>query len=181
MAPSLCAASWCCVLTWLCAHFLPFQGARRLARVRPSVSVPCSGAVVCFHVPCCVLACFAVLRRAGLCCVASSSASSCRAAPCPAMVCLAVEWLVAPCCDVSRRVVLCSVDVRCTAVRCVRCAVLPCVVPCFAMPRCLMGPFYCCSGVEWGQRWLDWPTSWCGTRAEVMWLAGGLGARLGVV
>ena len=84
----------------------PFRGMRRLARVRPSVSVPCFGAVVCFGAPCCVPPCFAVLRCAGLCCAAVCSALLCRAAPCRALVCCAVSWLAVLCCDALRRVVL---------------------------------------------------------------------------
>ena len=188
VAPSLCAAGWCGVVARLWARFLPFRGARRLARVRPTVSVPCFGAVVCFGAPCCVVLCFAVLRRAGLCCVAVRSALSCRAAPCRAVVCLALSWLAAPCCAAQRRVVLCCVVSWAALSWCLarrsaalRCAVLPRVVLCFAVPWCLVGPFHCHSGVEWGRRCLDWPASWCGTRAEVMWLAGGWGARLCVV
>ena len=188
VAPSRYAAGWCGVVPRLWALFLPFRGARRLARVRRSVSVPCFGAVVCFGAPCCVVLCFAVPRRAGLCCVAVRSALSCRASPCRAPVCRAVAWLTAPCCAAPRRVVLwCVVSWNapswCVAWRwaAVRCAVLPRVVPCIAVTWCLVGPFHCRSGVGWGRRWLDWPVSWCGTRAEVMWLAGGWGARLGVV
>ena len=188
MAPSLCAAGWCGVVSRLWACFLPFRGVRRLARVKPTVHVPCFGAVVCFGAPCCVVPCFAVLRRAGLCCVAVRSALSCRATPCRAVVCLAVVWLAAPCCPAPRRVVLCCVVSWgalswCAARRCaaVRCAVLLCVMPCITVPWCVVGPFHCCSGVGWGRRWLDWPVSWFGSSAEVMWLAGGLGARLGVV
>ena len=66
---------------------------------------------------------------------------------------------------------------RCAAVPC---AVLPGVVPCIAVQRCVLGPFHCSSGAGWRRGWLDWPVSWCATLAEVMWLAGGWGARLGV-
>ena len=100
--------------------------------------------MVCFGAPCCVVPCFAVLRRAGLCCIAVRSAPSCCAALCRAVVCLAVTWLAALCCAVPRRVVLCSVVVHCTAVRsgavcraasC--CAVFCCAVVCggpFSLP-----------------------------------------------
>ena len=178
----------CGVVSRLWACFLPFRGMRRLARVRPTVSVPCFGAVVCFGAPCCVVPCFAVLRRTGQCCVAVRSALSCRAALCRAVVCPAVAWWAAPCCAAPRRVELwCVVSwgalLWCVARRCaaVWCAVLPRVVPCIAVLWCVVGPFHCRSGVEWGRRWLDWPVSWCGMRAEVMWLAGRWGARLGVV
>ena len=188
VAPSLCAAGWCGVVPRLWAGFLPFPGVRRLARVRPTVSVPFFGTVVCFGAPCCVVPCFAVLRRAGLCCVAVCSHLSCRAAPCRAVVCLAVVWLAALCCAVPRRVVLCFVVSWgalswCVARRCVavRCAVLLRAVPCLAVPWCVVGPFHCRSGIGWGRRWLDWPASRCRTRAEFMWLAGGWAAPLGVV
>ena len=164
VAPRLCVAGWCGAVPRLWARFLPFRGVRRLVRVRPTVSVPRFGAVVCFGAPCCVVLCFAVLRRAGLCCVAVRSALSCRAAPCHAVVCLAVAWLAAPCCAAPRYVVPCCVVSWgalswCVARRCaaVRCAVLPRVVPCFAVPWCVVGPFHCRSGVGWGRRWLDWP------------------------
>ena len=70
----------------------------------------------------------------------------------------------------------------CAARQCaaVRCAVLPRVVPRIAVPWCVVGPFHSRSGVGWGWRWLDWPVLWGGTRAVVMWLAGGCGALLGV-
>ena len=188
VAPSRCAAGWCGVAPRLWARFLPFWGVPRLARVRPLVSVPCFGAVVCFGAPCCVTPCFAVLRRARLCCDAVRSALSCRAVPCRAVVCRAVAWLAAPCCAAPRRVVLwCFVPWGalswCVAPRCaaVRCAVLLRLVPCIAVPWCVVGPLHCRSGVRWGRCWLDWPVSSYKTRTQVMWLAGGWGARLGVV
>ena len=165
----------------------PFRGLRRLAPVRPSVSVPCFGVVVCCGVPGCVVPCFAVLCRVGLCCGVVRSALSCCAAQCPAVVCPAVAQLAAPCCAASRRVVLWCVaswDALswCVARQCaaVRCARLLRVVPCIAVPGCLVGPFHCRSGVGWGRCWFDWPASWCGMPAEVMWLPGGWGARCGV-
>ena len=178
----------CGVVPRLWARFLPFRGVRRLARFRPTVRVPCFGAVVCFGAPCCVVSCFAVLRRAGLCCVALRSALSCHAAPCCAVVCCDVAWLAAPCCAAPRHVVLWCVMSWgalswCVAQRCaaVRCAVLPRVVPCIALPWCVVGPFHCRSSLGWGRRWFNWPVLWRGTRAEVMCLAGRSGARLGVV
>ena len=182
-------AGWCGVVPRLWACFLPFRDVSRPDRVRPTVRVPCFGAVLYFGAPCCVVLCFAVLCRAGLCCVAVRSALLCRAAPCRAVVCLAVAWLAAPCCAVPRCVVRCcvvswdAVSFLCFSRWCaaVRCAVLPPVVPCFAVPWCVVGPFHCRSGVGRGRRWLDSPASWCGTRAGVISLAGGWGARLGVV
>ena len=130
------------------------RGSRRLARVRPTVGVPCFGAVVCFGAPCCVVPCFTVLRRAGLCCVAVRSALPCRA-----VVCRAVAWLAAPCCAAPRPVVLWFVVssgalLWCVARRCaaLRCAALPRVGPCIAVPWCVVGPFHCRSGVGWARR-----------------------------
>ena len=186
-SPSLPGVRWPLACVWRAGVALSHGCG--LARVEPTVSVPCFDAVVCFGAPCCVVLCFVVLCRAGLCCVAVRSVLlSCCAAPCRAVVCLAVAWLAAPCYAAPRCVALCCVVwwgalSWCSARRCaaVRCAVLPRVVPCFAVPRCVVGPFHCRSGVGWGRRWLDWPASWCGTRAEVMWLAGVWGAPLGVV
>ena len=133
----------------------------------------------------CALVRLAMLHHAGLCCVAVRSALSCRAAPCRAVVCHAVAWLAALCCAVPRRVVFWCVVwwgalSWCVARRCtaVRCAVLPRVVPCIAVPWCVVGPFHCRSGVGRGPRWLDGPFLWRGTWAEVMWLAGGLGGAV---
>ena len=121
----------------------------RLARVRPTVSVPCFGDVVCSGAPCCVVLCFAVLRRAGLCCVAVPSALSCPAVPCRAVVCLVAAWLAAPCCAVPRRVVSCCA-VSCRRVPCrgaLHGGALLCGLPdvsCYAMFRCAVvcgGPF----------------------------------------
>ena len=87
--------------------------------------------------------CRAVLRRAVpwwsvLCC--GRSALSCHAAPCLAVVCRAVAWRAVPCCAVPCCVVLCCVVSWgslswCVARRwaAVWCAVLPVVVPCFAV------------------------------------------------
>ena len=148
MAPSLCVAGWCGIVPPLWACFLPFQGVGRLARVRPTVSVPCFGAVVCFGAPLRVVLCFAVLRRVDLYCVAVRCGLSCRAALCRAVVCLAAVWPAAPCCAAPRCVVLCCVVSRgalswCVARQCaaVRCAVLPLVVSCFAVPWCLWAIF----------------------------------------
>ena len=142
MGPSGCAAALCGVVPLLWARFLPFRAVRRLARVRPTVSVPCFGVVVCIGAPCCVVPCFAVLRRAGLCCVVVCSALSCRVAPCRAMVHRAVPRRAVSCCGVSCRRFL--VVVRCTAVRCGAvcrvascCAVYPCALGCggpFSLP-----------------------------------------------
>ena len=88
MAPCGCVAGWCGAI----------QGDRQLGLVRPSVSVPCFGLVVCCGAPCCVVPCFAVLRRPGPCCVAVRPAGSCRVAPCCAVVCRTVLRRVASCC-----------------------------------------------------------------------------------
>ena len=153
VAASPCVADWCGVVPRFWACFLPFRGVRQLARVRPTVSVPRFGAVVCFGAPCCVVLCFVVLRPAVLCCAAVRSALSCLAVPCRAVVRLAVAWRAAPCCAVLRCVVVCCVVARsllsrCAARRCavLRCATLPPVVPCFAVPLCLVGPSYLRSG-----------------------------------
>ena len=188
VAPSRCAACWCGAVPLLWARLLPFRGVSRLAPVRPSDGVPCFRAVVGFDAPCSLVLSFALLGRAGLCGVAVRSPLSCRAARCCPVVCCAVAWQAAPCCAAPRSVVLWCVvswgalswcvQQQCSAVRC---AVLPRVVLCIVVPWCVMGPRHCRSGVAWGRRWLDWPVSWCGIQAEVMWLAGGSGARLGVV
>ena len=161
---------------------------RQLARVRPTVSVPRFGAVVCFGAPCYVVLCFIVLRRAVPCCAAVHCALSCSAVPCCAVVRLAVAWRAAPCCGATCCVVVCCVVSwgalsRCAARRCtvLQCAVLPRVVPCFAVAWCVVGPWYPRSGVGWRRRTLDWPALLCGTRSECMWLAGGQWAGLGVV
>ena len=88
--PCWCVAGWCGA----------FRDVRRLVLVRPSVSVPCFGVAVCCGAPCCVVPCFAVLRRAGPCCVAARPAASRRVAPCRAVVCRAVPRRVASCCGV---------------------------------------------------------------------------------
>ena len=156
VAPSMWAAGLCGIVSRLWARFLPFRCVRWLARVRPTVSVPCLGDVVCFVALCCVVPCFAVVRRAGVCCVAVRSALACRAAPCCAVVCLArvagcaVLCRAAPCRVLLCCVVGCLVVVRCTAVRCGAvcrvascCAVYRCAVVCggpFSLPfRCGVG------------------------------------------
>ena len=59
MASSSCVLRWCGAVPRLS---IPFQGVRRLARVLPTVSVPCSDAVVCFRALCFFVPCFTVLR-----------------------------------------------------------------------------------------------------------------------
>ena len=99
-----------------------FRGVWRLGWVRPSVSVPCFGVVVCCGAPCRVVPCFAELRRAGPCCVAVRPAGSCRVAPCRSVVCRAVLPRVASCCGVLSRGMPC-----CGALHG---GTLPCGVPC---------------------------------------------------
>ena len=183
MASSTCVAGWCGNVPRLCVCFFPFRGVRRFARVGPTIIVPCFSAVACFGAPCCVVLCCAVLCLGGLCCVAVSSVLSCRASPCLALAWRAVRCCAVPCCVVLRCVVLLAALSRCVAGWCaaVRYTVLPLVVPCSAVPWCVVGPFRCLSGVGWGRRWLYWPALWCGKRAEAMWLDGGQGARLCVV
>ena len=82
-----------------------------LVLVRPSVSVPCFGVVVCCGAPCCVVPCFAVLCRAGPCCVAVPCAGPRRVALWRAVTWGVLSWCVAPWCAA------------------VRCAVLPRVMP----------------------------------------------------
>ena len=179
-ASSPFVAGWCCVVPRLWACFLPSRGVWRLVRVRTLVSVPRFGAVVRCGAPCCVVLCFVVLSRAVPCCATVRFSLSCRAVPCRAVVHLAVAWRAAPCCPAPRCVVLCCVVSwgalsRCPARRCavLQCVVLPRVVPCFAVPWCVVAPWHLRSGVGWRRRWLDWPALLCGTRAEVMWLVGG--------
>ena len=163
VASSPCVVGWCAVVPrqWACP--LPFQDVRRLDLVRPTVSVPCFGAVVCFGVPCCIVLCSAVLRRAVMRCAAVHPALLCRAVPCRAVVCLAMAWRVAPCCAAPRCVVLCCVVSLAALSPCaprgcalLRCAVLLRVVPCFAVLCCVVGPSYLRSSVGWRRRWLDW-------------------------
>ena len=123
VAPGSCMVGWCGVVPRLWANSFPFRGVRRLARVRPLVSVHRFGAVVCFGAPRCVVLCFAVLRRVVLCCAVVRPALSCRAVPCRAVVCLAVAWRAAPRCAAPRSVVLCCAVSRgalswCAARRC---------------------------------------------------------------
>ena len=144
VAPSPCVAGWCGVVPRLWARFLPFWNVRRLALVRPTVSVPRFGAVVCFGAPCCVALFFLVLHRPVLCCAVMRSALSCRALPCRAIVRLAEAWRAALCCAAPRCVLVCCVVSlgalsRCAARQCavLRCAVLPRVVPCFTVLVCV--------------------------------------------
>ena len=127
VASSLCVTGWCGVVPGLWVPFLPLRGVRRFARVRPTVSSPCFGAVACSGVPCCVPLCFAVLCRGGLCCVAVRPALTCRGMAGCAVLCCAV-----PCCAVLCRVVGCLVVVRCG---------MPC---CLVLCRALL-----CRGVWW--------------------------------
>ena len=175
---------WCGVVARLWACFYPLRAVRRLVRVKPTFSVPCLGAVVCFGVPCCAVLCFAMLRRAFLGYAAVRFSLPCRGAPCHAVVCPALAWWVAPCCAAPRCVVLCPAVSRgalwrCAAQWCVvlRCAVLRRAVSCFAVPACVVGPSYLRSGVGWRRRPLDW---WlccvgCGLRLCGRLLAGGRG------
>ena len=160
---SPCVVGWCGVVPQLWVCFFFFRGVRRLVRVRPTVSVPCLGAVVCFGVPCCAVLCFSVLRRAVLRCAVVRPALPCRAVPCRAVVCPAVSWRVAPCCAASRCVPHCSLvwsaDLsRCAALRCVvlQCTLLRRALSCFALLWCVVGPPYLRLAVGWRRRWLDW-------------------------
>ena len=108
---------------------------------------------------------FTVLRRACLCCVVVRPALLCRAAPCRAVVCCAVPRRAASCCGVLCLGVPCRGALHGHALRC-------------GVPCCLV---LCRGGcVGWGRWWLDSPVTWCGTRVEVLWLAGGWGVRLAV-
>ena len=51
LAFSPCLGGWCGCVPRLWACFFPFRVVRLLDRVRPTVNVPCLGAVVCFGVP----------------------------------------------------------------------------------------------------------------------------------
>ena len=140
--------------------------------VRRAVScraLPCCAVLVCavlwcaplcravprFVVPWCVVLWRGWLRRAVLCRVVSCCGVSCRGVPCRGVLHGGALRYGVPCCLVLCRVSLCR-----------------------GVWWALFGSR---SGVGWGRCWLDWPVSWCGTRAEVMWLAGGWGAVLGVV
>ena len=180
---------WCGVVPRLWASVFPFR-VRRLDWVRPTVSVRCLVAVVCFGMSCCVVLCFAVLRCAALRCAVQRPTLLCRAVPCLAVVCLAVAWRVAPCCAAPCCVLLCCVVSwgalsRSAGRRCavLRCAVLRLFLPCFAVSWCVVGPSYlrsrlgsrgrlwgwllCCVGR--GLRLCGWPVAgergltWCGS------------------
>ena len=125
----------------------PSRGVRRLAWVRPTVSVPCFGAVVCFGAPCCVVPCFAFCEYwSVLCCGALCSVVRCRAVSCCGVLCrvlagCAVLFRAASCRVVVCRVVRCLVVVRCMAVRC---GTVCRVASCFAVYHCAVvcaGPF----------------------------------------
>ena len=154
VAFSACVEGWCGGVPGLWACFFAFRGLRGLDWVRPTVSFPCLGAVVCLGVPCCSVLCFAVLR-----CAVLRPALPCRAVPCRAVSCLAVLWRVAPCCAVPRRVVLwCAVSrgavPRCAALLCavLQCAVLCCVVSCCSVFSCVLlcGGSVAPLGPAWG-------------------------------
>ena len=126
------------VVPWLWALSLPFRGVKWLARVRPTISVPCFGAVVCRGVPCC-------LRCALLCCVALfcavlRCALLCRAVPCPFVPWSVLPWHGGWRHAVPRRVVSCCA-VLCPRVPCpvalhsgaLCCGVLCCFVLCHAL------------------------------------------------
>ena len=136
-----------------------FRGVPWLGLVRPSVSVPCLGVVVCCGAPCCVVPYFAVLRRVGPRCVAVRPAVPRRVAPCRAVMCRSVPRHVASCCAVCG--LGCLVVLPCTVVRC------------GAVCRAAS----CCAVV--GRLRLVWPVSSCGVRVGV-WLVGGCGVRSGV-
>ena len=151
VAPCRCVAGWSG----------SFRGVRWLVLVRPSVSVPCFGVVVCCGAPCCFVPCSA-LRCGGPCLVAVCPAGSRRVTPCRAVVCCSV-----PRCVASRRVVACCA-LGCLVV--VRCTVARCGSVCRAAS--------CCAVVgRWRSVWL---VSWCRVQVGV-WLGGGWGVWLGGV
>ena len=94
----------------------PSGGVWWLVLVRPSVSVPWFGVVVCFGAPCCVVLCFALLRRAGPCCVAVRPAGPRRVALRRAVACCALGCLVVARCTVARRGGLCRATQCCAVV-----------------------------------------------------------------
>ena len=104
----------------------------------------------------------------------SFNAVLCCGVPCFVVPLCAMSCRGVPRCAASRRVVLWCVPlgVRCRGA--LHSGALQCDVSC-----CLM----LCRGrgVGWGLWGLDWPVLWCGTRVEVLWLAGGSGVRLGGV
>ena len=108
----------------------PSVGVRWLVLVGLQLSVHCFGVAVCCGALCCVVPCFAVLRRAGPCCVAVRPAGSRRVALCPALVCRSVPRGVASCCGV-----LC-LRVRCRGA--LHSSVLRCGVP-FSLVLCRGG------------------------------------------
>ena len=136
-------------------------------------------AVSCRVSPCCAVLVCAVLWCALLCCAVPRRVVAWCVVPLRGWLRRAVPRCAASCCGVSCRGVPCCGDLRGSA--------LQCGVPCrFVLCRVLLcrgvwwALFRCDSGVGWVRRWLDWPASWCGTRAKVMSLAGGWGARFGV-
>ena len=172
---------WRGVVPRLWARYLPFRGVRRLVGVRPMVNGPCFGAMVRFGVPCC----------AALCCGAP-----CSDVPCHAVLCRGVSRRGAACFAVLCRTVLCRA-VLCRALLCcvvvchvaVSCSVVPCAAVCRAASCCAI---ICCAVLCSGSivppvgrgvvsALVGLVALLCGTRADVMWLADGRGAWLGVV
>ena len=152
LLPLLPGARWPFVAVWR-AGAAPSGGVRWLVLVTPSVSLPCLGVVVCCRAPCCVVPCFAVLRRAGPCCVAVRPAGPCRVALCHAVVRRSVPCRVASCCGVLCLGASCrgALHRGCAAVWC---AVLPHGVP-WWVGGGQSGP---CRGAECGSE-CGWPVA----------------------
>ena len=94
------------------------RGVRWLELVRPPVSVPCFGVVLCCGAPCCLVPCIAVLRRVGPRCVAVRPAVPRHVALCRAVVCRSVPRRVAPCCWLLCFGAPCRGLLHCGALRC---------------------------------------------------------------
>ena len=124
--PLLPGARWPLAGLWR-AGAAPSGDVWWLVLVRPSVSGPRFGVVVCCGAPCSFVPCFAVLRRAGPCCVAVRPAGSRRVALCRAVVCRSVPRRVALCCGVLCLGVPCCGALHSGALRCgVPCCLVLC-------------------------------------------------------
>ena len=137
--------------------------------------------MLCCAVLCCAVPRCSALRCGAPCLFVLCRAVSCRVVSCHGVAGCAVLCRAALCRSVLCRVVVCLVALRCKAVRCTAvcraascCAVLCSAVVCGGSIVPLVR-----RGVATALVRLV--ALLCGTRAEVMWLAGGRGAWLGVV
>ena len=188
VAFSPCVVGYCGGIRWPWACFFPFRDVRRLDLVRPTVSVPCLVAVVCFGVAvlCCAVLCCAVPRCSALCCAPPCSAVPCRAVSCRVVPCRGVVGRAllcpsAPCRAVLCRVAGCRAALRCTVV----CSAVVCsAVSCGAVLCCALlcgGSIVPLAQLGAASVPVRLVALLCGSRAQVKWLAGGRWALFGVV